>query len=409
MKRSRSTAALVPSPAIHRRLFVVGCPGAGATVVRDLLAMQPGLHAFPRTHLFLRSFGMRGRRLPWAWFGLTLGKERRILERLVERSSHSGAVPALPPRSLLLRRSLDGLLATFDRLALAAGCRNWVDTTPRHLVHARLIERTVPRARIVHVVRDGRDVVAAQCSGEGRHAPRAVVSEWNRALAHHARCLDRPGHLFVLYEDLMADPMGEMVRLLHQCGLQHGSGELASAIAELDAYPANDDGPRRHDLRLRFRERFPAARRRRIEGALHLDRYGAFAERLRRQQAGRTSVRLATAMVEVNALPAASCPTAADANRGGAIRTSRPRICTCGNTKPVTDVVLHIGLHKAATRVFSSGPCSPTSTRIASCSIPSRCFMTCARRRVTRVTPPGRGEPRRRRTEPANRPVIAQS
>jgi len=253
--------------------------------VRDLLANQPGLHGFPRTHLFLRAFGMRGRRLPWAWLGLTLGKERRVLERLAARSTDPGAPPALPPRSLLLRRSLDGLLATFDRLALAAGCRNWVDTTPRHLVHARLIERRVPRARIIHVVRDGRDVVAAQCSGKDPHAPRVAVAEWNLALAHHARCLDRPGHVFVLYEDLLADPVGEMVRLLHQCGLQHGSTELEEAVAGLDrCSPAAGLGSRRVDLRLRFRERFSAAHRRRIERALHLGRYGAFAERVREQQ-----------------------------------------------------------------------------------------------------------------------------
>lgn len=285
MKRSRSIAALVPSRAIHRRLFVVGCPGAGSTVVRDLLVTQPGIHVFPRTHLFLRSFGMRGRRLPWAWLGITLGKERRILERLAERVSDSGEPPALPPRSPLLRHSLDGLLATFDRLTLATGCRNWVVTTPRHLVHARLIERMVPRARIVHVIRDGRDVVAEQCSGEGRHEPRAVVSEWNRALAHHARCLDRPGHVFVLYEDLMANPVGEMVRLLHQCGLQHDLRELVGSVAGLDVRPVAEGGPRRDDLRLRFRERFSAPRCRRIERALHLDRYGKFAGWcVRRQQ-----------------------------------------------------------------------------------------------------------------------------
>lgn len=286
MKRSRSTAALVPSPAIHRRLFVVGCPGAGSTVVRDLLASQSGLHDFPRTHLFLRSFGMRGRRLPWAWLGITLGKERRILERLAERSSDSGAAPALPPRSLLLRRSLDGLLATFDRLALAAGCRNWVDTTPRHLVHARLIERRVPRARIIHVVRDGRDVVAAQCSGEGRHAPRAVVSEWNRALARHVRCLGRPGHVFVLYEDLVADPVGELARVMYQCGMQFEADALhASVSCIMGGDPdAVGGGRRRNELRLQFREHFPAPRRRRIERALHLDHYGEFAERLRRFQ-----------------------------------------------------------------------------------------------------------------------------
>lgn len=315
MKRARSTAALVPSPAIHRRLFVVGCPGAGTALVRDLLAAQPGLHRFPRTHLFLRSFGMRGRRLPWAWMGITLGKERRCLEQLAERSTGSEHAPALPPRSLLLRRSLDGLLATFDRLALASGCRNWLDTTPRHLLHARLIERMVPRARIVHVVRDGRDVVAAQCSHGGRRRPRAVVAEWNRALSRHTRCLDRPGHVFVLYEDLLADPVGETARLLHQCGMQPDSDSLAAAVERvLGVDPdAAGCGCRRNELRVRFRENFPVHRRRRIEQALHLDRYGAFAERLRRQQAGRTSVPRATALVEVNALPAASFPTATDA------------------------------------------------------------------------------------------------
>jgi len=290
LKRARSTAALVPSPAIHRRLFLVGCPGAGTALVRDLLASQPGLHRFPRTHLFLRSFGMRGRRLPWAWMGITLGKERRILEQLAERSTGSEQAPALPPRSLLLRRSLDGLLATFDRLALAAGCRSWLDTTPRHLLHARLIERMVPRARIVHVVRDGRDVVAAQCSGGRRHKPRAVVAEWNRALTCHAHCLQRPGHVFVLCEDLLADPVGETSRLLHHCGLQADPDALIAAVTRVMGNGADvaAAGRRRNDLRLQFREHFPVQRRRRIEHALHLDRYGEFAERLRLCQAGRT-------------------------------------------------------------------------------------------------------------------------
>jgi len=288
LKRDRSTAALVPSPAIHRRLFLVACPGAGATVVRDLLARQPGLHEFPRTHLFLRIFGMRGRRLPWAWLGLTLGKERRMLERLAEHYSGAGEAPALPSRSLLLRRSLDALLATLDRLALAAGCRNWIETTPRHLVHVRLIERLVPRARIVHIVRDGRDVVAAQCSGERRRSPRAVVAEWNRALAHHHRCLDRPGHVFVLYEDLLADPEGELLHVMRQCGLEHASETdfAATDSASLQLAGANP-ARRRDDLRRQFRERFPAERRRRIERALHLHQYGKFAECVRRRQVER--------------------------------------------------------------------------------------------------------------------------
>lgn len=301
MKRNRSTAALVPSPAIQRRLFLVGCPGSGAEVVQRLLAEHLSLYSFPKTHLFLRIFGMRGRRLPWAWVGITLGKERRILERLADRLTGPADAPALPPRSLLLRRSLNSLLATFDRLALASGCRNWLDTTPRHLVHARLIERLVPRARIIHVVRDGRDVVAAQCSidsadptrriaGKGRE-PRAVVAEWNRALEMHARCLGRPGHVFVLLGDLLANPDAELSRIAHECGLHYPAEPIASTGSDMRKCESGVALPARGLERSRFCQRFSPEQRRRIEKALDLSRLGRLAERVREQSARTAIVR----------------------------------------------------------------------------------------------------------------------
>lgn len=291
MSTSRPTSELVPSSAVHRRLFIVGCPRAGAALVQRLLAAHPGVHAFPDSGLFLTAFGARGRRLPLAWLGFTPGGEKQALEHVIDVSCRDGGVeaPPLPPRTLRLRPSVLSSVATLDRLALAHGRRTWIERTPRHFLHARAIERLVPRARIIHVIRDGRDVVASVCDRARRHPryygrqrnPRHGIREWNRAIDAHARCLDRPGHVFVLYEDLVTDPQRELRRIALECGLDYqdaaAEGNAAGVTASSGlAVPV-------HSARSKFRGLFGAGERRRIERALHLDRYGALAERLKQR------------------------------------------------------------------------------------------------------------------------------
>jgi len=286
-------AARVPSSAVHRRLFVVGCSRSGTALVERLLGGHPGVHTFPESGLFLRALGMRGRKLPWTWVGLTLGKERRAVGRVVEHAYRHlpEAPPALPPRRYRLRTSMLAGVATFDRIALASGCRNWVEKTPRHFLHARAIERLVPRARVIHVIRDGRDVVASICDRARREParfprqqdPRYGIAEWNRAIAVHARCAGRPGHVFVFYEDLVTHPERELTRIAYECGLDFHPGMLAA----LDGGDIElRDGAGRRAMRAdrsKFRELFDAGSRRRIERALHLRAYGALAESLRQR------------------------------------------------------------------------------------------------------------------------------
>jgi len=290
-------AARVPSSAVHRRLFVVGCSRSGTTLVQRLLAGHPGVHTFPESGLFLRTLGMRGRHLPWTWIGLTLGKERRALGRIVERAYRDlpGDAPALPRRQYRLRSSVLTGVATLDRIALASGCRSWLEKTPRHFLHARAIQRLVPRARVIHVIRDGRDVVASIADRARRHPdrfprqhdPRYGIAEWNRAIAVHARCAGRPGHVFVFYEDLVAHPERELTRLAHECGLDFHPDMLKGAdpssfVRESETWKDAVAGPIRAD-RSKFRELFDARHRRRIERALHLRQYGALAESLRQR------------------------------------------------------------------------------------------------------------------------------
>jgi hypothetical protein len=106
-----------------------------------------------------------------------------------------------------------------DRAAIDAGNDMWVEKTPHHIDHLNVIARHVPGARFIHVLRDGRDVVASQYHAQQQDpefwrewSTEKMAETWNvdvmRSLAH----ADRPDHLLVSYESLITDPERELTR-----------------------------------------------------------------------------------------------------------------------------------------------------------------------------------------------------
>ena len=97
------------------------------------------------------------------WHRATATGQSRGLHKLMERSALDGALDQLATElesdgSAACRRFVHRIL---DPIANASGAEGWVEMTPPNALKAGELLRMFPDSRLVHSVRDGRDVAAS--------------------------------------------------------------------------------------------------------------------------------------------------------------------------------------------------------------------------------------------------------
>src|SRR5262245_61244075 len=189
--------------------FVVGVGRSGTTLLRMMLDAHPELAIPPETHFvlpFIQASGklrfnprtatrsiVRDERRRWNDFGLA---EPDLLARFetVEPFNTS-----------------DALRAFYQLYADKHGKRRWGDKTPDYVRKMKKIQNTLPEARFIHVIRDGRDAGLshnARIAKRGKEPvpARELARRWRKRVMKSrddAAAVD--GYLEVRYEDLVED------------------------------------------------------------------------------------------------------------------------------------------------------------------------------------------------------------
>lgn len=238
----------IVQPQIARRIFVVGVPRSGTTLVQSLLAAHSTMTSFTESHLLSRHFAL----LPlFSLPVLTKNPAPRLAEFLAENNEHAPASAAwfekegqqlLRSRALLPLRTrsvAEKLLQVFDQLALGRGKSGWIEKTPRHLRYLPLIESLSEGAgsdgagsgagstHFVHVIRRGLEVVAslhaASQSWQHPYGVEACVRRWNADLRFSLKRMlasgGRAREHCVFYERLTQKPEAVLRELLGELGL----------------------------------------------------------------------------------------------------------------------------------------------------------------------------------------------
>jgi Sulfotransferase family len=198
--------------------FIVGAARSGTTLLRFMLDRHPDV-AIPGESHFIAPMWARRRRYgrddriedreAWLRDLLTLGTFRRW---------------GLPVEAV--RHELDpidaptfaqAIEAVFVACARSGGKTRWGDKTPDNVEHISLLARIFPKARFVHLVRDGRDVALSTIALRRLHRRAATAAYfWARAFRQGrgaASSLGPARYLEVRYETVLDDPEGEIRRL----------------------------------------------------------------------------------------------------------------------------------------------------------------------------------------------------
>ena len=272
-RRIRSRSSVLPAAPGYRKIFVVGCGRSGTSWVQGIIGAHPRVITTQESHAYETVYEPVTRRNrasvnAWTkvlhrhdlserearWVGLHWWINRAHLLDLIDWGLHaSGAGDADAAESVIE--------AVFDTYFLSRGGTSenmLLEKTPGHIAYAQQILRRFPDARIVEVLRDGRDVcVSMQMQGLTVSWPpetrRAQINTWARA-ARRGLALRADPELadrvhVVRYEDLKRDPAVEIARLFEFVGLDATPAFVAEVADASDFRHLRTTGAGRHTRR----------------------------------------------------------------------------------------------------------------------------------------------------------------
>ena len=185
--------------------FIVGVGRSGTTLLRLLLDAHPDITVTPETHWLqgvvraliadpTDSEGVRTNILSEARW-VDMGVSNQELDAILD--DHDPACPG------------DTLRKIYQRYGMRHGATRIGDKTPLHNLAMYDIARILPEARIIHLIRDGRDVAVSYRDlwfGPGRDVRAAAILWMWRIRETRQQAQFLPHYLEVRYEALVNNP-----------------------------------------------------------------------------------------------------------------------------------------------------------------------------------------------------------
>jgi len=226
----RAPSTAVPVHDQQPPLFIVGAPRSGTTLLRSILAAGDEVAIPPESH-FLGYLYHRYRGRFGAWTAAT--SREAISDALRDAHFREWQLPAKFVWEELERapaRSFgDTMARIYQAFARREGKSRWGDKTPHYVFFLRELNALFPDMRVIHLLRDGRDVACSHLDlrsrGQSWTAPSApAAAAWWAASIHAAgRMAPALGDRFVevRYEDLVHDPEATVERLCAAVGVAY--------------------------------------------------------------------------------------------------------------------------------------------------------------------------------------------
>jgi len=219
-----------------KRVFLVGSPRSGTTLLQSILTAQAGLFTLKETHFFRNLHRWRPLRA-LDRVALDPARVAAAFAFIRENNRLEGRHDVGRERTLAAAcRSFTHLL---DTEAALHGRHGWLEKTPEHIFFEGEIRRHIEGARFIHILRDGPDVVASLYDAAQKYPDAwgwlgnldAMIRLYNRYVRFTRAAMGRSDSFVIRYDDLIERDQAALDGMARFLDLPAGTFDLDAARA----------------------------------------------------------------------------------------------------------------------------------------------------------------------------------
>ncbi len=218
MKINETIGSLLPAA------FIVGAGRSGTTLLRLMLDSHPDMAIPPETHFIPQICQEWQENCNQREFFLqSLVNHSRWEDFHIDSTVLKERIAAIDPFDLT-----QGLRAFYKLYAERFGKSRWGDKTPPYVTFMKLIQKCIPEARFVHIIRDGRDVaLSVRDKWFGPNSIEEAANRWVWVIAEARRQAQNLDHyLEIHYKDLILNPTDSLKHICKFISLPWDSAML---------------------------------------------------------------------------------------------------------------------------------------------------------------------------------------
>lgn len=188
-------------------VFVVGCSRSGTTLIQKVIESHSKCFSYQgETAMFTLQNIFR---LSRKHFGLEGGELRTAL------SNANNVVDFFDQQVRRINKESPGEI--------------FIEKTPNHILYLKIILRSFPNAKVIHVVRDGRDSYCSALGHEGvpqRNSILAFAKYWTNVVETGLAAEKDQRVFHFRYEDFTHNPMTELSKIMNHIGLEAEESQI---------------------------------------------------------------------------------------------------------------------------------------------------------------------------------------
>ncbi|WP_373535681.1 sulfotransferase [Microcoleus sp.] len=206
-----------------KRIFLIGSPRSGTTMLQSLLAAHPEVISFPESKFF-----------HYLLYKKFAGKLPGRMEAFFKDEINRPELLQGFDDSQSLGTKVSWFVEVLDGLAAEQNKSIWLEKTPEHIYFIDDIERFLPDAKFIHILRNGMDTIAslheATRNSHDLWGPgwdlNHCIHRWKEATLISHKYAKKTNHILVKYEEIVDNKVKKLEELCHFMGVEYDAKML---------------------------------------------------------------------------------------------------------------------------------------------------------------------------------------